>query len=75
MTISVADDAGDLAGDLADRFVVLVVGADDTGAAMAGLGASRLRLRELGAADVSPVVLSPDGPLVRIVGLRAAADV
>lgn len=74
MTISVAPGAGEVAGDSADRFVVVVTGADDGAAAVAGLGAAAQRIRELGADVVSPVVLSPDGPLVRVGGLRVEPD-
>lgn len=79
MGIRIAPRAADLASDLAGRFVVLVTGASDTGAALAGLDAARTALLDLGTtrkgpSTLSPVVLSPKGPLLRVAGLDLGDD-
>jgi hypothetical protein len=76
LAIGIAPRAADLAGDLAGRFIVLVTGARDAEAALAGLDAARQELLALAsegpagtAAALSPVVLSPQGPLLRVADL------
>jgi hypothetical protein len=70
LTVRITPRAADLASSLAGRFVVLVRGASSTDAAMAGLDAARQELLQTAPRSdrqaLSPVVLSPDGPLVRV---------
>jgi hypothetical protein len=74
LTIRVAPRAAELAADLAGSFLVVVRRVDDTDAALRGLDAARRQLLEAdGRGDehaspmiVSPVVLSPEGPLLRV---------
>jgi hypothetical protein len=80
LAIRVAPRAADLAGDLAGRFIVLVSGTRDAEAALAGLDEARRELLTLGSSGsaesagnapfVSPVVLSPQGPLLRVAELQ-----
>ena len=74
LAIRFAAGAADLPGDLAGRFLVLVRGAASTDAALAGLDAARADLLDLGPAMLSPVVLSPDGPLLRVGSLDIGED-
>ena len=74
MAIRVAPDAADLVCDSTGRFVVLVREADDADAAFAGLDAARARLATMGPAMLSPVVHSPDGPLLRVAELPGDDD-
>jgi hypothetical protein len=74
LAIRFAAGAEDLPGDLAGRFLVLVRGAASPDAALAGLDAARADLLELGPAVLSPVVLSPDGPLLRVGSLDIGED-
>ena len=74
MTLRVAPDAADLVCDSTGRFVVLVSGADDADTAFTGLEAARARLAAMGPAMLSPVVDSPEGPLLRVAELPGDED-
>jgi hypothetical protein len=70
LSIRVAPRAADLAADLAGHFLVLVRRPDDADAALRGLDAARRQLLQQDGSGnehaVTPVVLSPEGPLVRV---------
>lgn len=74
MTVRVAPRAGDTLATATHRVVLLARGADDGAAALAGLDAARTELARLGPGLLSPVVRSPEGPLLLVADLPAEED-